>query len=414
VRVTATNAWGSGEADSSTTVPVQGVAPANATAPTVSGTPRQGDALSADKGTWTGSTPLSYAYTWQRCTTTGSPCAAIAGATSATYVPTSTDVGAKLRVIVTATNTAGSASATSGATAVVANGSTPVGDPMVVAAGDIACDPASKYFNGGLGKNANCRQKYTADVVASGSYAAVLPLGDEQYDCGGYSAFLRSYDLSWGKFRALSHPAAGDEEYATSGGTDCDTTGKATGYFNYFGAAAGTIGKGWYSYDIGAWHVVVLNSNCASVGGCTRGSAQEKWLKSDLSTHPSRCTLAYWHHPRFSSNGAASSVGPLWTDLANAGADLLLTGHRHNYERFAPQSPTGTYDPVAGIREFVVGTGGKSHQAFPATAAPATSEVRDAKTYGVLELTLHAGSYDWRFRPADGGTFTDSGSTACH
>jgi 3',5'-cyclic AMP phosphodiesterase CpdA len=159
--------------------------------------------------------------------------------------------------------------------------------------------------------------------------------------------------------------------------------------------------------------VIVLNSNCTNVGGCGTGSPQETWLKADLAAHPAACTLAYYHHPRFSSIGDVSSVNQLWFDLVTGGADVVLNGHRHNYERFAPQGAGGIYDPVGGIREFVVGTGGKSLSKF-GTTVETNSELRTDVTYGVLKLTLHASSYEWQFVPEAGKTFTDSGSTYCH
>jgi hypothetical protein len=287
--------------------------------------------------------------------------------------------------------------------------------PAVIAAtGDIACDPLSSSFNGGLGSTTSCRQKYTSDLLVGQALDAVLPLGDLQYECSGYNAYLQSYDLSWGRLKPITFPIPGNHEYDASGGTDCDSTGQASGYFRYFGEKAGDPSKGYYSFDIGSWHLIVLNSNdgCTIVL-CKTGSAQEQWLKADLAAHPNRCTLASWHSPRYSSATNTNSTLALWKDLYAAGADVILNGHIHNYERFAPQDYNGVADPTNGIREFVVGTGGRSHGAFSTTIA-ANSEVRDASTYGVLKLTLHADSYDWKFLPEAGKTFTDSGSSACH
>jgi len=165
---------------------------------------------------------------------------------------------------------------------------------------------------------------------------------------------------------------------------------------------------------VGSWHVVVLNSNC-SIVSCAKGSAQEQWLRADLAAHPVACTLAYWHHPRFSSgvvHGSTTTVEPLWQSLYDAGADLVLEGHEHNYERFGPLDPQGRPDPARGIRSFVVGTGGASHYPF---GTPITgSEVRNSDTYGVLQLTLKSKGFDWQFVPEAGKAFTDSGSAACH
>ena len=288
------------------------------------------------------------------------------------------------------------------------------GDPVVVAAGDIACDPTNSNFNGGNGTSDSCRQRWTAQVASGLGAAAVLPLGDNQYYCGGYNAFLQSYDLSWGGFRSITHPSVGNHEYLTSGGTDCNAgNAGANGYFTYFGASAGQPGQGYYSYDVGTWHVIALNSNCGDAGGCSATSPQGRWLAADLSAHRTACTLAYWHIPLFSSGGRASSNSrPLWQTLYDNDADLILSAHDHIYERFAPQTPTGAADAVRGIREFIVGTGGANHTSLASTAA--NSQVRNSSTYGILKLTLHPTSYDWQFVPEAGQTFTDIGTTACH
>jgi len=193
----------------------------------------------------------------------------------------------------------------------------------------------------------------------------------------------------------------------------------AAGYFQYWGAQAGPAGKGFYSYDLGDWHIVVLNTNCGitAMGGCDKDSPQETWLKADLIKHPDACILAYGHHALFSSGVFKShavhpEVKPLWDDLYAAHADLVLAGHEHSYERFAPQDPQGNAEPVNGIREIVVGTGGRSHD--PLGVPTPNSEVRDWKTYGVLKLTLAPGKYSWEFIPVEGETFHDSGSGVCH
>jgi hypothetical protein len=285
-------------------------------------------------------------------------------------------------------------------------------DPVIAAAGDIACDPSISTFRGGNGSSTSCHEKYTSNLLVNTGLTAVLPLGDTQYECGGYDAFLQSYGPTWGRVLSISHPAAGNHEYLTSGGTDCSTTSNASGYFQYFGANAGTPGKGYYSFNIGAWHIIALNSNCSKVGGCGSGSPQYNWLKADLANHSNLCTLAYWHHPLFSSGGYTStSVKPFWTLLYTYHADVVLNGHAHIYERFAEQTPSATLDSH-GMREFIVGTGGGNHTALTATAA--NSEVRNAATFGVLRIILHSGSYAWKFVPESGATFTDSGSTACH
>jgi calcineurin-like phosphoesterase family protein len=233
----------------------------------------------------------------------------------------------------------------------------------------------------------------------------VAALGDLAYETGSASEFSACYQPSWGAFKGRTRPAPGNHEYETP---------SAAGYFGYWGARAGNPAQGWYSYDLWAWHVIVLNSNCDFVGGCFAGSPQETWLRADLAAHPSRCTLAYWHHPLFSGGQVTYDpmTLPLWQALYDANADLVLVGHAHNYQRFAPQNPAGIADPARGIREFVVGTGGNPtlHQVAPV----ANTEVMDNTTWGVLRLTLRIDAYDWQFVRAAGGTFTDSGSQACH
>ena len=272
-------------------------------------------------------------------------------------------------------------------------------DPVLLAAGDIA----------------DCRSpgdEATADLIRT-MPGTIATLGDNAYRSGSAQEYADCYDPTWGTEKARTRPAAGNHDYGTP---------DARGYFDYFGAAAGDRGEGYYSYDLGAWHVVVLNSNCDAIGGCEADSAQERWLRSDLASHQATCTLAYWHHPLFSSgttHGGDLEMRPIWQLLYDAGADVVLSGHEHNYERFTPQDPNGAPDPGRGIREFVVGTGGASHYPF-GTPLP-TSETRNADTYGVLALTLHPDGYDWSFVPADadpgqpgGTTFTDAGSGECH
>ncbi len=287
-------------------------------------------------------------------------------------------------------------------------------DPVIAAAGDIACDPTNAKFNGGLGASANCRQKYTSDLLVNAGLAAVLDLGDNQYYCGGYQAFLQSYDLSWGRVKSITHPSVGNHEYLTAGGTDCNINNEAAaGYFNYFGSAAGASGQGWYSFDVGSWHIIALNSNCSDAGGCASGTAQYNWLQADLAAHTNTCTLAYWHIPLYSSGGrAAQNSKTFWQLLYQYNADVVLNGHDHIYERFAPQDANGVVDTARELREFIVGTGGSDHTTIPLLAA--NSEVRNADTFGVLKLALHATSYDWQFVPESGGAFRDSGSGTCH
>jgi hypothetical protein len=241
----------------------------------------------------------------------------------------------------------------------------------------------------------------------------VATLGDHAYPSGSQQQFAECYDPSWGTVKTRTRPAPGNHDYETR---------NANGYFAYFGGAAGDPGRGYYSYDLGAWHIIVLNSNCDAVGGCEAGSSQGQWLRADLAAHPASCTLAYWHHPLFSSgkeHGGEEAMRPAWEMLYQAGADVVLAGHEHNYERFAPQDPNGQLDAQRGIRQFVVGTGGKSLYGFGRPLR--TSEVRSAESFGVLGLTLRPNGYDWAFIPtgARGGNRGDSrviddGSGDCH
>ncbi|MSQ15770.1 MAG: alkaline phosphatase [Dehalococcoidia bacterium] len=284
---------------------------------------------------------------------------------------------------------------------------TPTPGPTIdiVAAGDIACDPVNGSYNDGNGTDVACRQKYTSDLLVGLNLAAVLTLGDNQYENGALSKFQDVYDPTWGRMKSITKPAVGNHEYGTAG---------ADGYFDYFGEVAGLPTQGYYSFDLGGWHFISLNSNCTPVGGCGAGSPQEQWLRADLAGHPTQCTLAFWHHPRFSSfnHGSDATYTAFWQALYDANADIVLSGHDHNYERFAPQTPTGGLDAARGIREFVVGTGGRSHYGI-GTIKP-NSEVRDGDTFGVLKLTLGATSYTWQFLPEAGKTFTDSGTGNCH
>ena len=409
VAVTGSNSAGSSSASSAASAVVTGVPPANTSPPSVSGTAQQMQTLSAGAGSWSGTLPIGFAYQWRRCDSGGGSCADISGASGQSYMVGSADVGSTIRVAVTGSNAAGSSSASSAPTSVVT-----AADPVVGAAGDIACDPADPNFNGGAGTASACHMRAVSDLLLQSHLTAVLGLGDEQYECAGLSAFASSYDPTWGRLKSITYPAPGNHEYQTSGGTNCDAAGNAAGYYTYFGSAAGDPSKGYYSFDLGTWHLIALNASCAKVGGCGAGSPEEIWLKNDLATHTNRCTLAFWHNPRYSSGGVGndSTFSPFWQDLYNANAELVLVGHDHEYERFAPQNASSGLDTARGIREFVVGTGGKTHTNFATIRA--NSEVRNNDTFGFLKLTLHPSSYDWQFVPEPGKTFADSGSTACH
>ncbi len=259
----------------------------------------------------------------------------------------------------------------------------------------------------GAGDIASCgltADTATAALVES-IQGAVFTAGDDAYPSGTPQQFADCYGPTWGRFRGRTHPALGNHDWETPG---------AAGYFGYFGSAAGPAPGGWYSYDLATWHVVVLDSECAAAGGCGDGSPQLAWLRADLAAHPAACTLAIWHHPRFSSgqHGDDADVGAFWQALYAAGAELVVNGHDHDYERFAPQAPDGSRDTGRGLREFVVGTGGASLRPF-AGVVP-NSEVRNASTYGVLVLTLEPGAYRWRFVGVPGSSFGDEGAGVCH
>lgn len=276
-------------------------------------------------------------------------------------------------------------------------------DPVLVAVGDIACDPNDLSFNGGSGTASRCRQATTAALASAAGPAVVATLGDSQYESATSAAYAASYDKSWGRLRAITRPAVGNHEYRTPGAAD---------YFSYFGSNAGSASRGYYSYDIGQWHVVVLNSNC-SIVSCAAGSAQERWLRADLAAHPRRCTLAYMHHPRFSSgsHGPATSMAPFWKALYDHRADVVLAGHDHGYERFAKIRPDGVRDTATGMRSWVVGTGGKNYRTF--SVVDPNSLVRNSSTFGVLRLKLGVDGYTWKFLAQSGSTFTDSGTGSC-
>ncbi len=273
----------------------------------------------------------------------------------------------------------------------------PAGD-VIAAAGDAVCPPS------GAVTTTTCRQKTVSDLVVNDpSIVAFLPLGDLQYDNGELTNFQTAYDPSYGRFKAITKPAPGNHEYNTA---------NATGYYTYFGSIAGDPTKGYYSYDIGTqWHLVALNSNC-SVVSCAAGSPQEQWLRADLAASTRPCTIAYWHHPRWSSgsdHGNDATVAAFWNALQADGAELVLNGHSHVYERFAPQLPSEVADPN-GIRQITSGTGGKNMTGF--TTPVANSEVRFTG-FGVLKLTLGNGVYSWKW-VNEAGVVGDQGTGSCH
>jgi hypothetical protein len=265
----------------------------------------------------------------------------------------------------------------------------------------------------GAGDIADCSDlsgaRATAKLLAS-LPGTVFVLGDLAYGDGTSTELMRCYDETWGQYKQRTRPAPGNHEYETK-----DAPVDALGYFQYFNGVAGPAGEGYYSYELGAWHIIVLNSNCSEVkGGCNTGSPEERWLRSDLAAHPSLCQLAYFHHPLFSSSlpEPDKELEPMWMDLYQAGVDLVVNGHAHNYERFAPQDPSGHSDPARGIRELIAGTGGKDHAQFLGVSP--NSEVRNNDSFGVLKLTLYPRRYRWKFIPVSGAHFTDAGGGSCH
>jgi hypothetical protein len=284
--------------------------------------------------------------------------------------------------------------------------------PRIAAAGDIACAPPA---NPGA---RTCRDDDTANKLVAGGYTKVLTLGDNQYECGQLAAYRQVYDASWGKVKDKTAPIPGEDDYSGGG---CATPG-AAGYFTYFGDAATPLQlgcrqscRGWYSYDVGDWHVLALNTACnePGVGGCSASSPQVTWLKQDLAdNNQTQCTLAYMHRPYWANGNVVAKYKPIVNALYAAGVDVLLTGNSHLYARYARQNPNSGVDNTRGIREFIVGTGGKSHSKLSTSPLPNLQAGNDT-TYGVLELTLRPTSYDWNFVAAQGPAYSDAGSTVC-
>jgi len=255
---------------------------------------------------------------------------------------------------------------------------------------------------GRRGEGDVCRHFATAELIEAAGPDAVLALGDLQYEIGLAGAFAESYAPTWGRFKDRTYPVPGNHDYASGG----------QGYHEYFGARAGEPGKGWYSFDLGSWHFIAINSNCNAVGGCGPDSAQYRWLADDLANSVAQCTIAYWHHPRFSSglHGDDPGLGPVWDLLYREGVDVVLTGHDHNYERFAPLDASGRADS-SGMRSFVVGTGGKDLR--PMAEIHPASETHNTEAAGVLKLELGEGTYTWEFLPVPGESYRDEGTGEC-
>ncbi|MDQ1288831.1 MAG: hypothetical protein QG622_2397 [Actinomycetota bacterium] len=279
-----------------------------------------------------------------------------------------------------------------GATSAAGAGATAARTAVLVGAGDI-------------GSCVSSWDSRTADLLTDID-GTIFTAGDNSQDEGTHDDFAECFGPTWGRFKSRIRPVPGNHDYLTE---------NAEGYFDYFGRAAGPEGRGYYSYDAGDWHVVALNSNCSQVS-CAKGSAQERWLRADLGATEKTCTAAFWHHSLFTSSDghhAATETLPLFQALYDHGAEIVVSGHNHVYERFAPQNPRGERDDAHGIRQFTVGTGGGGgHYGFGEILP--NSQVHDDRTFGVLKLTLKPGSYDWRFVPVEAGMFTDSGTGSCH
>lgn len=336
--------------------------------------------------------------------------------TSTTTTPTTTTTTTPVTTSTTSTTTTpvtttSSTTTSSSSTSTSTSSGT---DPVIAAGGDIACGISDPNYNSGNGVTSACHMKNTANQISGLNPVALLPLGDEQYNSGNSTDFAASYGNSWGVGSLLnrSHPAVGNHEYGTSG---------AGGYFKFFGSAATGGGAscssgcgGYYSYNIGAWHLVAINTECTRIDGgtgCATGSPQEKWLKADLAAHPNSCTLVYGHRPRWSSNSFANSdIAPLIADMYPT-VDIYLSGHSHAYERFKPQNPSGAVDTAKGITQLIVGTGGSFYTGFGTILA--NSVTHKSNLFGVMKLTLHSNSADYAFLP-ENSTYTDSGTVNCH
>lgn len=275
--------------------------------------------------------------------------------------------------------------------------------PVIMAAGDISCDNSTPQLP--------CKSRDTSDLImrerALHPSVVVLPLGDLQYESGTLAQFRSNYQTTWGRANENSHPVPGNHEYETRG---------ATGYFDYFAGVAVAVGaraEGWYSYNVGDWHFVALNSNCGLIGGCNVGSVQYRWLQIDLLQNRQKCTVAYMHHPFQASgpNGNTPALLPFMRLLYENGVDIVLSGHEHSYERFAPITPDLVRDPTRGLQLFVVGTGGRDLTVF-ARAPVAHSAFRTNAHFGVLRITMKEGGYEWAFINTEGIVF-DPGSSAC-
>jgi hypothetical protein len=264
--------------------------------------------------------------------------------------------------------------------------------------------PAVLIGAGDIGECGVEHDEQTAEIIKRYPGATVFTAGDNAYEDGRAIEFQNCYGPSWGQFKDRTRPVPGNHDFHTDHGAP---------YYAYFGAAAGEAGKGWYSYDVGDWHIVALNSNCDAVG-CREGSSQVEWLRQDLQNSAGQCTLMIWHHPRFSAVSAESgygSVSTFWKIAREFNVDVVVNGDQHSYQRFAPLDGDGNPDPN-GVREFIVATGGSGFYEWAKTDP--NLEVRDNQTHGVIKFNLYPGRYEWEFLPVEGGTFADSGADTCH
>ena len=389
VTLTVTDAKGAASAPATATATIANVAPAVSVPASLganAGSPVTLSATFSDPGA--NDAPWAYTINWGdgSAATTGSASSQATGiSASHTYAAAGTNTAT-----VTVTDKDGAAG--SGQTVVTV--SQPSTSATALLAGNIArCDRTN--------------DEATAAILDT-TQGTVFALGDNAYPNGTAANFQNCYDPSWGRHKARTYPVVGNHEY--------DSSATAVSYFNYFGPTAGDPTKGYYSFDLGAWHIVVLNSNASFVPTAV-GSAQEVWLRADLAATTKRCVLATFHQPRFYSTTSATfspnnSVKPFWDDLYAAGAELIVNAHMRDYERFAPQTPAGVADPVNGIRQIIAGTGGEGLDQANTLIIP-NSEVRISGAYGVLKLTLSDGSYSWQFMRVGAGS-GDSGSGTCH
>lgn len=316
-----------------------------------------------------------------------------------------------------------------------AQASDPAGNPMILAVGDMACDPQDPKFNFGNGTLTNCAELRVSDAMVNDintanpygaggvGYDAVLGLGDYQYSCGDSSDWVASYNPTYGRLDDKMDPSVGNHEYRTGVdyyGQQCPADNNvAQNYFNHFGAAAHPETNGHYSFDLGAWHLIALNAQCSALntGGCSATSPQTTWLKTDLASTTQPCVMAFWHQPLWT--GVATGVSKVyrswWNLLYAAHADVVLNGHVHNYQRFAPMNPQGNSDPINGITEFIAGTGGEAQ--VPVKAGVVPYPVAQAKTFGYLRMTLLPTGWSADFVKVDSTgatTVLDTSTGTCH